>query len=136
MGVTPSSRCAHTLTGVGERHERLYVFGGWNGKEMLADVHVLNTGASARVSCLFHLLLFVCFCLHICSRFWCAFICFYLHYCFFDLPAVSSVAFVARLLSTQSLSPRLAISSAAHFVVVLPSRPTHGACAPVSLQTQ
>ena len=46
MGATPSSRCAHTLTGVGARHERVFVFGGWNGKAMLADVHVLNTGAT------------------------------------------------------------------------------------------
>ena len=44
MGVTPSSRCAHTLTGVGARHERVVVFGGWNGKAMLSDVHLLNTG--------------------------------------------------------------------------------------------
>eukprot|EP01108_Squamamoeba_japonica_P003653 TRINITY_DN292_c0_g1_i1.p1 TRINITY_DN292_c0_g1~~TRINITY_DN292_c0_g1_i1.p1 ORF type:complete len:327 (-),score=89.56 TRINITY_DN292_c0_g1_i1:751-1692(-) len=42
-GVTPSSRCAHTFTGVGTRHERAYVFGGWSGKQMLADIHVLNT---------------------------------------------------------------------------------------------
>lgn len=41
-GVTPMSRCAHTLT-TGDAADHVIVFGGWSGKSMLADMYLLNT---------------------------------------------------------------------------------------------
>ena len=42
-GVTPMSRCAHTLTEAGG--DGVFVFGGWSGKSMLADMYRLDTNS-------------------------------------------------------------------------------------------
>lgn len=40
-GTMPDARCAHTTV---ESYGKLFIFGGWNGRSMLNDLHVLYPG--------------------------------------------------------------------------------------------
>lgn len=51
VGATPSTRCAHTLTPTNSSMWDFYLFGGWDGKSMLNDMHVLNAGSSTERRC-------------------------------------------------------------------------------------